>query len=159
MNYYFSTRKSLLNENKEKICLLLKNCFWSKNIPIDYVERFLKHSLCFGVYIKKTMTLIGFGRVVTDYTTYAYICDIIIEEEHRRQGLAKNLIGKIRSHPELQGLKTWSLKSTEEAVKIYEEQGFQFIDCSEMQMEINDLEIYEKKTFINLHKKIINENN
>ena len=152
---YFSTTKSLFLENKEKIWLLLKDCFWSKNIPIEYVERFIKYSLCFGIYEKNLSELVGFGRVISDYTTYAYICDIVIDPKYRARGLGKTLIEKILSHPELQGLKTWSLKTTEEARKIYERKGFQIVDSPETQMEINDLEIYSRLTFTNLHKEMI----
>lgn len=148
--YYISTAKMLIQ--KEKVWCLLKDCFWSKNIPIEYVERFIKHSLCFGVYSKGSNNLIGFGRVISDYTTYAYICDIVIHPQHRRKGLGKNLLNSIMSHHDLQGLKTWTLRTTEESRKIYQQNGFLVADHPETQLEINDLEIYSRPTFINLHR-------
>jgi ribosomal protein S18 acetylase RimI-like enzyme len=150
-DYYISSDKSLLDS--EKICSLLQKCFWSKNIPIEYVDRFIKYSLCFGVYNRNDNQLIGFGRVISDFTTYAYVCDIIIETLHRRKGLGNFLIKKMMSHPELQGLKTWSLRTTDEARKIYEKNGFMLSINQENQLEINDLEIYSKPNFNNIHKK------
>ena len=150
-DYYISADKCLLNE--KKICLLLQECFWSENIPIEYVHRFIKYSLCFGVYQINDHRLVGFGRVISDYTTYAYVCDVIIEKLHRKKGLGSLLIKKIMSHPELQGLKTWALKTTQEAKKIYEKYGFKLASYQENQLEINDLQIYSNKMFNNLHKK------
>lgn len=150
IDYYISTDKTLLD--KKKICNLLKDCFWSKNIPIEYVDRFIKHSLCFGVYQKDTTKLVGFGRVISDYTTYAYVCDIIIDPLHRKKGLGNQLVKEIMSHPDLQGLKTWALRSTDEARKIYLKNGFTIAGHPESQLEINDLEIYSHSNFQNLHK-------
>ena len=149
-NYYISTDKSLLN--REIICALLKKCFWSKNIPIEYVDRFIKYSLCFGIYNRNNNQLVGFGRVISDYTTYAYVCDIIIDPLHRKNGFATLLVKEMKSHPELQGLKTWALRTTDEARKIYEEHGFKLADHPETQLEINDLEIYSHAHFNHRHK-------
>lgn len=149
-DYYISTNKSLLD--KERIFTLLKTCFWSKNIPIEYVGRFIKYSLCFGIYNKNDNYLVGFGRVISDYTTYAYVCDVIIDPLHRNNGLANLLIKEMMSHSELQGLKTWTLRTTVEARKIYEKNGFKLTDHPETQLEINDLEIYSHAHFNNLYK-------
>ncbi|HLB41931.1 MAG TPA: GNAT family N-acetyltransferase [Gammaproteobacteria bacterium] len=149
-DYYISTNNILLY--KEKIWFLLRDCFWSKNIPIEYVEKFIKHSLCFGVCQKNSNQLIGFGRVITDFTTYAYVCDIVIDPHYRKKGLGSALIKTIICHPELQGLKTWSLKTTEEARKMYEKNGFSVVEHHETQLEINDLEIYSCPTFVNIYK-------
>src|SRR5205085_2859723 len=121
------------------------------NIPIEYVSRFIKFSLCFGAYIKSTNQLIGFGRVISDYTTYAYICDVIIDVDYRNLGLGKALVKNMMAHPELQGLKTWMLRTTEEARKIYENNGFKCADHPETQLEINDLDIYTSPDFCNLY--------
>src|SRR3990167_3306717 len=107
-DYFVSTNKVLLDHNK--IFVLLKDCFWSKNIPKEYIDRFITYSLCFGVYQKSDKELVGFGRVISDYTTYAYVCDVIIDPVHRRRGLARILIWEMLSHPDLQGLKTWALR-------------------------------------------------
>lgn len=147
-DYYFSTDNSLLD--KKKIFYLLRDCFWSKNIPFEYIERFIKYSLCFGVYYKRDHSMQGFGRVISDYTTYAYICDLIIHPAHRRKGLASQLMKEIMAHPELQGLKTWSLITTDEAKNIYEKLGFTSIGNRQDHLEINRLDIYTEKKFVNV---------
>ncbi len=150
--YYISTDKSYLDE--ERIFILLNDCFWSKNIPANYITRFIKFSLCFGVYLKNSNELVGFGRVISDYTTYAYICDVVIDPSHRQRGLGNALIKAIISHPDLQGLKTWALRTTEDARKIYEKYGFKLACNPETQYEINDLDIYSSPSFKNIHKQL-----
>lgn len=142
---YFITcdTASLINEITT-IHALLRDCYWSKDIPIKHVEKFLHHSLCFGIFYKTNSSLIGFGRVITDYTTYAYVCDIIIDIAHRKIGLGDALIKTMMNHAELQGLKTWSLKTTNEAKKLYLANGFKAVTNPESQFEIDDIEIYAR---------------
>ena len=146
-NYHISTNH--IETNKEKIWSLLKECFWSKSIPIEYIEKFIRHSLCFGVYQNTNCQLVGFGRVITDFTTYAYICDVVIDPQHRKKGLGSALVSEIMNHPQLQGLKTWSLKTTDSARSIYQRNGFRASEQPETQLEINDLEIYSHPNFVN----------
>lgn len=149
-DYYISTDKHLLDQ--ETIFGLLKETFWSKNIPIEYIDRFIKHSLCFGIYQRNSNKQVGFGRVISDYTTYAYICDITIDPNHIKQGLATSLICNILSHPDLQGLKTWTLRTSEAARKIYERNGFKIAEHPETLLEIDNLDIYSSPNFNNLYK-------
>lgn len=149
-DYFISTDNSLFDI--KKIHLLLKDCFWSKDIPIEYINRFLRFSLCFGIYKTEKNQLVGFGRVVTDYTTYAYICDVIIDPQHRNHGLATLLIKEMLEHPDLQGLKTWSLRSTNEAKNIYKNFGFKLAYDAGTLLEIDNINIYSLPTFNNLHK-------
>jgi ribosomal protein S18 acetylase RimI-like enzyme len=151
MQEYYTITDNM-HHYKNKITELLANCFWSKNIPIEYVERFIKYSLCFGVMKKLTDELVGFGRVVSDFTTYAYICDIVIAPEHRKKRLATMLINEIINHNDLKGIKTFSLTTTEEARNIYQKSGFKKIQNVENQLEISNLEIYSHPDFINIHK-------
>ena len=149
-SFFVSTSKQLLH--KETIHRLLKDQFWSKDIPIEYVSRFIDHSCCFGVYKKETNEQVGFARVITDYTTYAYMCDLVIDEKHRGQGLGANLVDSIMAHPDLQGLKAWTMRTTEDARKIYEKRGFKVAEHPETNLEIENLKIYSDPGFKNLHK-------
>ncbi|MDF1795031.1 MAG: GNAT family N-acetyltransferase [Coxiellaceae bacterium] len=152
-DYYITTTKQTMLKNKSKIRNMLSTCFWSKNIPVEYVERFIQHSLCFAAYEKSSKQLVGFGRVISDFTTYAYVCDVIIDPKYRKKSIATMLMKHIFSHPELQGLKTWSLRTSDEARTIYERLGFKVAGHPETQMEINDLDIYTHSSFRNIHKQ------
>lgn len=95
--------------------------YWCPGIPREKVVRFVRFSLCYGVY--KEQTQIGFARVITDYTTYGYLADVFILPEYQGQGLGIWLVGTILQHPELQELRSWSLK-TKDAHSLYEKFGF-----------------------------------
>ncbi len=95
--------------------------YWCPSIPRAKVEQFVRYSLCYGVYKKGHQ--IGFARVITDYTTYAYLCDVFILPEHQGHGLGAWLVETILQHPELSDLRSWNLK-TSSAQGLYRKFGF-----------------------------------
>jgi len=112
---------------KEKLDLkvihgYLKNAYWCKNIPIEIVEKSIKGSLCFGVYHHEEQ--VGFARVVTDFSTFAYLADVFILPEYQGNSLGKWLIKTIVGYPDLQEIRTFSL-ATKDAHGLYEQFGFQ----------------------------------
>jgi len=50
----------------------------------------VKYSDCFGIYTNEQQ--IGFARVLTDYTTIAYLMDVFIIEPFRGKGFSKKLL-------------------------------------------------------------------
>lgn len=68
----------------------LTRAYWCENIPRETVERALRHSLCFGLFDGAAQ--IGVARVITDFATFAYLCDVYVLESHRGRGLGKWLI-------------------------------------------------------------------
>lgn len=95
--------------------------YWATGLTADRQKRAMENSMCFG--ITKDGKLAGFTRVVTDKATFAYICDVFVLEGHRRLGLSKWLIQTIMDHPDLQGLRRWSL-ATADAHSLYAQFGF-----------------------------------
>ena len=86
---------------------LAKESYWSPGIPRPIVERAIANSLCFGVY--HSTGQVGFGRIVTDKSTFALLADVFILEPHRGKGLSKWLMRCIMDHEDLQGLRRWLL--------------------------------------------------
>jgi N-acetylglutamate synthase-like GNAT family acetyltransferase len=117
----------------------LTNCYWAKGITRDVVSRSLENSLSFGVY--RGAKQVGFARVITDRATFAYIADVFILESYRGRGLSKLLMQCIMEHPELQGLRRWSLATTD-AHGLYSQFGFGPVAKPEMWMEIHRPEVY-----------------
>jgi len=118
--YLISTDRSLIDF--EKVYEYLdKESYWAKGVTSARLTIAIENSQCFGVYHQQQ--LVGFARVVTDKATFAYICDVFILESHRRLGLSKWLIQTIVNYPELQGLRRWSL-ATSDAHKLYSQFGF-----------------------------------
>jgi GNAT superfamily N-acetyltransferase len=131
----------IISSNKEKLQLevihcFLSNTYWAKDIPISLVKKSIENSLCFGVYHQNNQ--IGFARVVTDYTTFAYLADVFILEEYRGKGLSKHLMKFIIEFPELQNLRTWLLK-TKDAHGLYKQFGFNSPKFPERVMEFSNL--------------------
>lgn len=104
---------------------LANESYWAAGIPITTVEKSIAHSLCFGMYTAGKQ--IGFGRLVTDRATFAYLADVFILPEYRGQGLSKWLMETIQAHPELQQLRRWML-GTRDAHGLYEQFGWKKMD-------------------------------
>lgn len=118
----------------EVIHNFLKNSYWAKNIPLEVVKNSVKNSFCFGVYYKTDQ--IGFARLITDYTTFAYLADVFILEEFRGKGLSKWLMKTIIEFPELKNLRGWMLK-TSDAHELYKKYGFTSPKSPEKIMELS----------------------
>lgn len=119
----------------------LTNCYWCKGIPRETVARSIEHSLCFGIYDESDQ--VGFARVISDFATYAYIGDVFVLESHRGRGLSKWLMECILQHPQLQGLRRWSLV-TSDAHGLYSQFGFIPLQAPERWMEIHNRDVYAK---------------
>lgn len=132
-----STDKSLLQLNI--IHDFLSKSYWAENIPIELVKKSIDHSICFGVYLEGAQ--IGFARVITDQTTFAYLADVFIVEEHRGKGYSKMLMQIIMSHPDLQNLRRWTL-ATRNAHSLYAQFGFTQLKMPDRIMEISRPKIY-----------------
>lgn len=113
--------------------------YWSPGIPFETVQRASEHSLCFGVYHGDRQ--IGYARIISDYTTIAYLADVFILAEYRGNGLSKWLIKTIQSHPDLQGLRRWILL-TKDAHGLYKQSGWSEIAQPELWMEIHQKDVY-----------------
>ena len=100
---------------------LANEAYWSPGVVRQTVVRQMRHSLCFGVYTGEQQ--IGFARVISDFTTFAYLADVFILRPFRGQGLGKWLVKTILAHPELQGLRKFTL-NTQDAHGLYRQFGF-----------------------------------
>lgn len=99
---------------------LLEQSYWAQNRSEGTIAKSIQNSLCYGVYLEDH--LVGFGRVLTDYSTVFWICDIIIDSRHRGKGLGKMLMDSIMSTKELEGL--LGILATRDAHSLYEKYGF-----------------------------------
>jgi len=121
----------------------LTRSYWSPGIPVEIVERALRHSLCFGVYESASGAQVGLARVVTDYATFAYLCDVYVLEEHRGHGLGKRLMREVMTHPALSGARR-AMLATRDAHGLYAGFGFQEAGAAKNLMEIVRPEIYKR---------------
>lgn len=119
----------------------LKNSYWAAEIPKKVVEKSCDHSLCFGIYKDKDQ--VGFGRIITDYTTFAFVSDVFVLDAHRKKGLADWMLTCMRDHPPLQDLRRWML-ATLDAHALYARKGFQPVQHPDWFMEIANPDIYKQ---------------
>jgi GNAT superfamily N-acetyltransferase len=120
---------------------LSTKAYWCLNIPKDTVQKAIQNSRCFGVYQNKKQ--IGFARVISDFSTIAYLGDVYILEEYRGKGLSKWLIETIMSDPNLQGLRRWILL-TGDAHGLYRQFGWTNIGEPDKWMTVHDKNVYSK---------------
>jgi GNAT superfamily N-acetyltransferase len=99
----------------------LVGSYWAQGIPREVVERSIRHSLCFGAFDGPRQ--VGFARVISDRSTFAYVADVFVLPSHRGQGIGKRLMACVSSHPELQNLRLWVL-FTRDAHGLYRQHGF-----------------------------------
>jgi GNAT superfamily N-acetyltransferase len=123
----------------ELIHSFLRGSYWATGIPREVVERSLRGSLCFGLYEGDAQ--VGFARCVTDRATYAYLADVFVIPSHRGRGLSKWLVECVLAHPDLQGLRRWSLV-TRDAHGLYARFGFVPPRNPERYLEKVDTEVY-----------------
>ncbi len=87
------------------------------------VERAARHSsLLVGAYHQGLQ--VSYLRVVSDRTTFAWICDVWVDEAHRRRGIARAMVRFALAHPEHQRLRRWLLATTN-AHGVYQAVGFE----------------------------------
>lgn len=119
---------------------LSKHSGWSANIPFESVQTSIDNSLNFGLFHNNKQ--IGFARVISDFSTIAYLGDIYVLEDYRGQGLSKKLMDIVIRHPNLQGLRRWILL-TSTADWLYEKYGFNKLPKPEIYMELYNPDLYK----------------
>ena len=136
----------LISEDKSKIDLdvvhgCLSQSYWAEGIPKETVKRSIENSICFGIY--KHNKQIGFARVISDLATFAYLADVFVLEEERGKDLSKWLMKIIIDHPQLQGLRRFTL-ATRDAHGLYEQFGFKLFARPDRWMERHNPDVYKK---------------
>jgi ribosomal protein S18 acetylase RimI-like enzyme len=74
--------------------------------------------------VSGTHSLIGFARVLTDFTFKALIFDVIVNPDYRGLGLGDRLVSLIVSHPRLKSVASFELYCLPELIPFYERHGF-----------------------------------
>ena len=112
---------------------MLTRAYWAVGRPRPRTERAYQNSLVFGVYDGNRQ--VGMARVVTDFSIFAYLCDVFIHEDYRARGLGKWLIKAIMEHPDLIDMRRWLLV-TSDAHELYKQYGFKTIEDPEHWMQL-----------------------
>jgi ribosomal protein S18 acetylase RimI-like enzyme len=117
----------------------LSRSYWAEGIPRETVARAIANSIPFSLF--RGTDQVGLARVITDRATFAYLSDVYIVESCRGQGLSHWLMDTIMAHPDLQGLRRFSL-TTRDADGLYRRYGFTDIATPPTHLEINRRGLY-----------------
>jgi N-acetylglutamate synthase-like GNAT family acetyltransferase len=107
------------------------------------VRRAVRSSLCIGAY-DAAGAQVGLVRVISDYATFCYVCDVYVLEDHRGRELSKAMLAMVMDHPKLQGLRRWSLV-TADAHGLYRQFGFSPVAQPERHMERLHADVYRAR--------------
>ncbi len=106
----------------ESVKPLIEQTYWASDRPLDTIAASIENSVCFGAFDSDSDELIGFARVVTDFCTCYYLCDVIVDESRRGNGVGKALVDTITSDSRFDGLE--GLLITRDAQGLYSKYGF-----------------------------------
>jgi GNAT superfamily N-acetyltransferase len=137
--YSISTDKEKLNI--QEIHRYLIRSTWAEGISIKTVADSIQNSLSFGVYNDNRQ--VGFARLITDYSTFAYLCDVYILEEYQGKGLGGWLMQCIHSHPVYEKLRRIVL-FTSTAPWLYEKYGYEPVNRPNFAWSITRSDIYSQ---------------
>lgn len=113
----------------------LQTSYWAQGRKRSVVERSIRNSLCFGVYVGGQQ--VAFARVVSDRAVFAYLMDVFVVPEYRGRGISKALMHAVLDHPDLQNLRVFLL-GTQDAHGLYKQFGFRALAQPEIWMSIHD---------------------
>ena len=102
---------------------LAERAYWAMGRSRAIVEASIGRSLCFGAYDDAAgRRQVAFARVVTDYATFGWVCDVFVDESARGRGIGKALVRAILAEPSLAICRL--MLATQTASGLYEQFGF-----------------------------------
>lgn len=113
---------------------LSQESYWAKGRERAVVERSIAGSRPYSVYSQDQQA--AFARVVTDEATFAWICDVFVDEHHRGRGLGTWLVDSIVEDLSVLGVQRFLLV-TRDAHEVYRRCGFVAMKGADRWMEID----------------------
>ncbi|MBQ4176901.1 MAG: GNAT family N-acetyltransferase [Lachnospiraceae bacterium] len=123
------------NMDLQDIIRLLKSTYWADRRSEEQIRRSVLNSSCYGVYLEEEEKLVGFARVISDYATTYYLCDVVIDQDYRSKGLGTALVSYIESLPLYRGLR--GVLITRDAHSLYRKFGYEVLDGRVMVKNLN----------------------
>jgi GNAT superfamily N-acetyltransferase len=113
--------------------------YWAKYMPRKVFDGAFSNSFCIGAV--KDGRQVGFARLITDYSTYAYLADVYVEEAHRGKGISKVMMQELFDIDWVKQLRRMML-ATKDAHDLYRKVGFTESNFPDRIMEIARPNIY-----------------
>ena len=135
MDKRYRIRDGRENMDLQDIIRLLKSTYWADRRSEEQIGRSVLNSSCYGVYLEEEEKLVGFARVISDYATTYYLCDVVIDQDYRSKGLGTALVSYIESLPLYRGLR--GVLITRDAHSLYRKLGYEVLDGRVMVKNLN----------------------
>ena len=103
----------------------LADSYWAADRPAEVIDRSLDRSLAFALIHDGRQ--VGMARVVTDSATFAWLCDVYVDEAARGCGIGRAMVSALMADARLQTVRRWCL-ATRDAHEVYRPLGFQPVE-------------------------------
>jgi GNAT superfamily N-acetyltransferase len=103
----------------------LNTTYWAKDRPRAVIEASIKNSVVLSLF--KNNKQIGLTRVVSDYASFAWICDVYVHPDYRGNGLGVWLMTCTLEHPSTNV--NLIMLSTKDAHGLYKRFNFKRGEC------------------------------
>jgi len=118
----------------ERVHAWLAGSYWSPGVSREKVERGAQYS-SLVICAFDGDRQVGYTRIVSDRASFAWVCDVFVDQEYRGRGIAKAMVRYALDHPEHQDLRRWVL-ATKDAHGVYAECGFVPLQLTDRWMAI-----------------------
>lgn len=117
------------NMDYDRVTQMLSQSYWVPGIQRETVERAAAHSAeTVGAFAGGVQ--IGYARVISDLTRFAYLADVFVDESFRGRGVAQRMLSHLLGLPEFATVARWVL-TTKDAQGLYQKLGFQTVSNPE----------------------------
>ena len=111
---------------------LSREAYWALGRPYEVVARSIRNSLVIGLYAPGGEQA-GLARFVTDYATFAWLCDVFVDPAHQGHGLGSFLVETAVGHPAVAAVP--QVLATEPGRTLYARHGYAALGRPERWME------------------------
>ena len=110
----------VLPERLPDLVELFSSQWWTSDRTAKDVIRMLARSDIVVAAVDRTSDrLVGFARVITDFTYVALILDVIVEPEFHGRGIGAMIMESVVTHPRLAGVRSLELVCQPDVVGFY----------------------------------------
>ncbi|MCH7661228.1 MAG: GNAT family N-acetyltransferase [Euryarchaeota archaeon] len=141
---FIETRDLTPEDASELTVLYGEYEWWADREGEDVRKALAETEVAVGVF--EDGDLVAAARVLTDYTYYANVFDVLVAADRRGEGLGRTLLEAIVDHPDLESVVGFSLLCRRGLVPYYETVGFELFD-SEMEIPEGGTEELVRMTY------------
>ncbi len=133
----FIIKDGMGNMNFDRVTEMLSKSHWSPDISkAEIVKGATNSALVIGAFLSDG-TQIAYARAISDKTRIAYICDVYVDENFRRQGIGQKMVKYLMAHEDMKDVYQWLLR-TRDAHGVYGKVGFKPVSRPSDWMEIRE---------------------